>query len=79
MTEDAYTPPERACERAKARIVAAEIHRRGGCGMCLNRDRNTAGWGMGICIIASRSFPLCLKDKLHPSFEIDHAEIGVKC
>lgn len=72
---DDMTRPERFCERATARRIRSEIYRRGGCGCCIHRDKESEAWDRAYCIQLGRSFPLCLKTS-GIGFELD--EIAIK-
>lgn len=46
---DFLTGPERAAARAQAKPMVKEAKAHGGCWGCLNRDRDTEGWGRALC------------------------------
>jgi hypothetical protein len=74
MSEDDLTRPERACEVRDAKEKRAEILRRGVCGCCLNRDRNSEGWGRAVCSIQGRAYPHCVQSD-GISFDFDESTI----
>lgn len=43
------TGPERATERERAKRVREQVNAMGGCFCCLNRDRDSEGWGRANC------------------------------
>jgi hypothetical protein len=49
---DDLTGPERAAARAQARPVRDQVNASGGCFCCLNRDRDSEGWGRANCGLA---------------------------
>lgn len=66
------TRPERYAEIGKARRTLAQVMRRGGCAMCLHR---VSGWGLVACSRQGRTFPLCMKDRRTPGFELDETTV----
>lgn len=57
---DHLTSPERAAAREQAKVVREKVIECGGCACCLNRDRNTEGWGRALCgLQPAQVFPKC--------------------
>lgn len=73
---DDLTRPENYSELHQRRRIAARIAQCGGCGMCLNRDREVMAWGRSVCQMdQKRSYPLCLKDGRAPGFQLDKDQL----
>lgn len=70
MTAEAYTAPERSCERAVARRMLAKISGNP-CGYCMHR---VEGWGRVACDQPHRTFPRCLSTP-GISFEPDYVKL----
>jgi len=56
------TKPETCVDRSQRKRIVAEINRRGGCAMCVHRDKAREFWDLAFCKSPSRTFPLCMKD-----------------
>lgn len=69
---DDYTRPERSAEFARARRIRARVLAAGGCAMCLHRVQ---GWGLSACSRPNRRFPMCMKDRASPAFELDESTV----
>jgi len=76
MSEDDFTRPERAAQVCQAKRYRRQIMAGGGCGFCHNRDKEFTYFGKSVCSSNRyRSFPLCMKDKQAPEFELDQSTL----
>lgn len=69
-----HTSPERSAEYRICRRILAQVMKCGGCGMCLNRDRDRDAWDRGFCATPNQTFPLCLKTR-GTQFELDESTV----
>ena len=68
------TPPEDRTERDNGWKVVDRVKACGGCACCLNRDRETEGWGAAVCgLVPSLAFPACCGKT--PGFRPDYDRI----
>lgn len=56
-----HTRPERSAEFVGARRLLDVVHARGGCALCVHRDKASEGWGRALCSINGRTFPRCYR------------------
>lgn len=76
MLIEGLTRPENGAELRERRRIAAKIAQAGGCSMCLNRDPKVLAWGRSVCKAnEKRSYPLCLKDRQQPQFQLDEKQL----
>lgn len=68
------TDPEAKVERGIRKRIVAKIVKCGGCGLCLNRDKDQDAWDRGFCKVKGRTFPFCTKAG-EPSFQLDETRL----
>lgn len=76
---DALTRPEKAAAFNHARtFVKRELAKGNACALCIHRSLTTY-WDRHLCALnKARSFPLCMKDRRAPSFELDESTVKGK-